>query len=122
VIIFSVQPPEEDRTAQKEDKNLIHTYARMCTKKVCIDNPHTINREFTVLSSNIHKKVKQSLYTPWRRLGGEEYSSYSFTTAALDRGERSASRPGRALPRGKGPLVPIVQEAGWAPELVGHRG
>jgi hypothetical protein len=29
-------------------------------------------------------KVKQSLYTPWRRLGGEEYSSYSFTTSALD--------------------------------------
>jgi hypothetical protein len=42
----------------------------------------------------------------------------SFTTWALDRGERSASRPGRALPPGKGPPVPIVQEAGWAPEPV----
>jgi hypothetical protein len=30
-------------------------------------------------------------------------------------GEWSASRPGRALPPGKGPPVPIVQEAGWAP-------
>jgi hypothetical protein len=28
------------------------------------------------------------------------------------------SRPGRALPPGKGPPVPIVQEAGWAPEPV----
>jgi hypothetical protein len=64
------------------------------------------------------KKVKQSLYTPWRRLGGEEYSSYSFTTSALDGGEWSASRPGRALPPGKGPPVPIVQGAGWAPEPV----
>jgi hypothetical protein len=46
-------------------------------------------------------------------LGGEmRYSSYSFTTSALDRGEWSASRPGRALPSGKGPPVPIVQEAG----------
>jgi len=27
-------------------------------------------------------------------------------------GEWSASRPGRALPPGKGPPVPIVQEAG----------
>jgi len=37
---------------------------------------------------------------------------------ALDGGEWSASRPGRALPPGKGPPVPIVQEAGWAPEPV----
>jgi hypothetical protein len=28
------------------------------------------------------------------------------------------SRPGRALPPGKGPPVPIGQEAGWAPEPV----
>jgi hypothetical protein len=41
-------------------------------------------------------------------LGGEEvYSSYSFTASALDGGEWSASRPGRALPPGKGPPVPI---------------
>jgi hypothetical protein len=46
------------------------------------------------------------------------YSSYSFTTSALDGREWSASRPGRALPPGKGPLVPIGQEAGWAPEPV----
>jgi hypothetical protein len=46
------------------------------------------------------------------------YSSYSFTTSALDGGERSASRTGRTLPLGKGRPVPIVQEAGWAPELV----
>jgi hypothetical protein len=47
------------------------------------------------------KKVKQSRYTPWRRLGGEEvYSSYSFTTSALDGGEWSASRPGRAFTPG----------------------
>jgi hypothetical protein len=41
------------------------------------------------------------------------YSSYSLFTSALDRGEWSASRPGRALPE-----VLIVQEAGWASELV----
>jgi hypothetical protein len=29
-----------------------------------------------------------------------------------------ASRPGRALPREKGPPVPIVQEARWASESV----
>jgi hypothetical protein len=39
-------------------------------------------------------------------------------TSALDGGEWSVSRPGRALPAGKVPTVPIVQEAGWAPEPV----
>jgi hypothetical protein len=52
-------------------------------------------------------------------LGGERrYSSYSLTTSAVDGGEWSASRRCRALPPGKGPPVPIVQEAGWAPEPV----
>jgi hypothetical protein len=49
---------------------------------------------------------------------GGRYNSYSYLTSALDGGEWSASRPGRALPPGKGPLVPIGQEAGWAPEPV----
>jgi hypothetical protein len=55
-------------------------------------------------------KVKQSRYTPWRCLVKRRYSSYYFTTSALDGGEWSASCPGRALPPGKGPLVPIGQE------------
>jgi len=38
-------------------------------------------------------------------------------TAALEGGEWSATRPGRTLPPEKDP-VPIVQEAGWAPEPV----
>jgi len=35
-------------------------------------------------------------------------------TLALDGGEWSASRPGRALPPGERTPVPIGQEAGWA--------
>jgi hypothetical protein len=50
--------------------------------------------------------------------GKRRYSSYSYSTSALDGGEWSASRPGRALAPGKGPPVPTVQEAGWAPEPV----
>jgi hypothetical protein len=49
---------------------------------------------------------------------GVMYSSYSFSTSALDGGEWSASLPDRALAPRKGPPVPIVQEAGWAPEPV----
>jgi hypothetical protein len=50
--------------------------------------------------------------------GERMYSFYSFTTSALGGSEWSASRPGRALVPGKGPLVPIAQEAGWASEPV----
>jgi hypothetical protein len=46
------------------------------------------------------------------------YSSYSFSMSALDGVEWPASRHGRALAPGKGPPVPIVQEAVWAPEPV----
>jgi hypothetical protein len=49
-------------------------------------------------------------------VGEKIYSSYSFSAFALDGGEWSASRPGRALAPGKGPPVSIVQEVGWAPE------
>jgi hypothetical protein len=72
----------------------------------------------TTHRSSLNLIVKQSRYTPWRRLRERRYSSYSFSTSALDGGEWSASRPGRALPPEKGPPVPIVQEAGWAPEPV----
>jgi hypothetical protein len=41
-----------------------------------------------------------------------------FLNLGTSRGEWSASRPSHTLPLGKGSLVPIVQEAGWAPEPV----
>jgi hypothetical protein len=72
------------------------------------------------------KKVKESHNTPMEAQGGAgiapNHSNHSFTTSALDGGEWSASFPGRALPPGKGPPVPIVQEAGWAHSRSGHRG
>jgi hypothetical protein len=39
--------------------------------------------------------------------GERRYSSYSFLTSVLDGGEWSLSRPGRALPPGKEPPIPI---------------
>jgi hypothetical protein len=47
--------------------------------------------------------------------GQRRYNSYSFLTSALDGGEWTPSRHGCALAPGKGPPVPIAQEAGWAP-------
>jgi hypothetical protein len=64
------------------------------------------------------KKPKLYHYMQEGAWGERRYSSYSFWTSALDGGEWSASRPGRALASGKGPAVPIVQESGWAPEPV----
>jgi hypothetical protein len=63
-------------------------------------------------------QVKQSRYTPWRRLGGEEVQLLLIHDLGTRWGEWSASRPGRALPPGKGPPVLIGQEAGWAPEPI----
>jgi hypothetical protein len=60
----------------------------------------------------------QSRYTPWRPLGERRYSSYSFTTLALDGVSCQRHAPAALLPPGIGPPVPIVQEAGWAPEPV----
>jgi hypothetical protein len=62
--------------------------------------------------------LSQGKSVPQQAMGERRYSSYSFTTSALDGGEWSASPACRALPRGKEPPVPIVQEAGWAPEPV----
>jgi hypothetical protein len=53
-----------------------------------------------------------------KTLGRERKYYSSFLNSSRDEGKWSASRPGRALPPRKGPPVPFVQEAGWAPELV----
>jgi hypothetical protein len=50
------------------------------------------------------------------------YSSYSLLTSALDGGEWSASRPGRALPRGKDPQYPLYRRLGGPQTQSGHRG
>jgi hypothetical protein len=64
-------------------------------------------------------KAKADPLHAMEALGGDrKYSSYLYSTSALDGGEWSASRTGRALAPGKGPPEPVVQEAGLAPEPV----
>jgi hypothetical protein len=65
---------------------------------------------------------KLSHHTPWRRLGERMYSSYSFSTSALDGGEWSASRPNRALAPGKDPRYPLYRRLGGPESRSGHRG
>jgi hypothetical protein len=64
------------------------------------------------------KKVKQSRYTPWRRMGERRYSSYSFSTSALDGVSGQRHAPAALLSPEKEPPIHIVQEVGWAPEPV----
>jgi hypothetical protein len=68
-------------------------------------------------------KVKKSKAVPLHAIHGgtrgeRRNSSYSYLTSALDGGEWSATRRGRALPPGKEQPVPIGQESGWASEPV----
>jgi hypothetical protein len=67
-------------------------------------------------------KVKLSLclskYHSMKMCLGVEVQLHAFLTSELDGDEWSASRPGRFNPPRKEPLIPIGQEAGWAPEQI----
>jgi hypothetical protein len=62
-------------------------------------------------------QVKQSLYTPWRRLGERRYSSYSFTTSALDGVSGQRHAPAALYPR-----YPLYRRLGGPQSRSGHRG
>jgi hypothetical protein len=66
-------------------------------------------------------KAKQSSPAT-RHEGAWRYSSYSFLTSALEGGEWSASRIGRALPWGKDPRYPLYRRLGVPQSRSGHRG
>jgi hypothetical protein len=68
-----------------------------------------------VLNPNSKMLTKRCHEGAWME---RRYSSYSFSTSALDGREWSESRPGRALAPGKGSPVPILQRVLWAPEPV----
>jgi hypothetical protein len=63
-------------------------------------------------------KSKTVPLPPCGRQEGEEIYLLLVLDLGTRMGECSASRSGRALTPEKGPPVPIVQEAGWAPEPV----
>jgi hypothetical protein len=62
-------------------------------------------------------KVTLSLYHHVGAQGEMSYSFYSFLTSAVNRGEWSASRPGRTLPLGKDLRYPLDRRLG-GPQLV----
>jgi hypothetical protein len=66
--------------------------------------------------SNINVKLSRYHHAGLRR--ERKCSSYPFLHSARDGSKQPASWPGRALPLGKRPLVPIGYEAGLAIELL----
>jgi hypothetical protein len=78
----------------------------------------THDRPNVIISCSRPLKAKAVPLHTTEALEGTRYSSYSLSTSALDGGEWSVSRGGRALAPGKVPPVPTVQEAGWASEPV----
>jgi hypothetical protein len=120
ITLSSYHPPYKPFTTNKGN---LRTAACLCIR---MKHPRFSNQHMNVLSVSSSegrfskvkhaprfKKLKLSHYRPRRR----RCSSNSYSTSAVY-GDWSASRPGRVLAPGKGPPVPIVQEAGWAPEPV----
>jgi hypothetical protein len=64
---------------------------------------HTRHREKLKSHIIFRTCVKQSRYMPWRRLEERRYSSYSFSTSALDGMSGQRHAPAALLPPGKGP-------------------
>jgi hypothetical protein len=98
----------EPRTTSIKSRSVNHS-----TKTFSL-NFSKLNKLHTLLSDS---KAKSVPLHATKALGGG-YSSYSFSTLALDGGEWSASCPSRTLALGKGPSLPIVHKTGWAPEPV----
>jgi hypothetical protein len=77
----------------------------------------------TAASQSSQKQSKAVPLHAMVALGGERwYSSYSFLTSATIWGWVVSVTPRPRFVSGKGPPVPIVQEAGWTPLCPEDRG
>jgi hypothetical protein len=105
------------------------THGRPQTENPCSawksHQPHSVHSPFLwhILILSSHIKKQSSPTTRHEGAWGESsYSCYSFLTSALDGGEWSASRLGRALPQGKNPRYPLYRRLGGPQSRSGHRG
>ena len=72
---------------------------------------------FILFQLQASKKKLNSLFTPWKRMGGVEVSLHAFITSPLDGGEWSASLPGHPT-LAERTLLPIEKEVGWSTEQI----
>jgi hypothetical protein len=57
-----------------------------------------------------------------KALGGSKYSSYSFSTSALDAGSGQRHAPDALYPRGMNAQYPLYRRLGGPQSRSGHRG
>jgi hypothetical protein len=74
--------------------------------------------EYLLPVHNKKNKAKQSRYTPWWRFEGEKVYLLLIVELGIRWGWLVSVTPRPRFGPGKGPPVPIVQEAGWAPQPV----
>ena len=84
---------------------------------VLVDTRSPLSKYGCVLADRSFMKLSFSM--PWSHMGELQLQLYSSLTAAVCGGEWLTSRPGRLI-SGKINLVPIEQDARWAPETVWH--
>jgi hypothetical protein len=95
-----------------------HTYKYIYKSKDC-----ETNASFMFLNTaRTASCIKLSHYHHAGDKGKRRYSSYSFLTSALDKGEWSASHPGHALSLGKDPQYSLDWRLGGPQSRSGHRG
>jgi hypothetical protein len=100
------------RTKIKADReNRVLRRAPGCSKEDEATGGNYMRRSFIICT--VHQVLLKSCFTTQREGAWVEtrYSSYSFTTSALDGASGQRHAPG------KGPQVPTAKEAGWAPDL-----
>jgi hypothetical protein len=120
---------------QSELEMNLHTRRRLHLRSappppLFLNKPFPVKTSCILFSTTIQVRINsQTFFTikvcPTIRHGraweGETwYSSYSILTSALDEGERSASRPSRALPPDKDPLYPFYRRLGGPQNRSGH--
>jgi hypothetical protein len=114
VFVRSPNCHDLSRTSHVHRVRMIHNHMHPCPSLSALSRSQTCGKHY--YSANNKRSSPTTLYEgAW---GERRYSSYPFSASALDGGGWSALRPDRSLLAGKGPPVPIVQEAGWAPEPV----
>jgi hypothetical protein len=91
----------------------LHTRRRMASSSYR-PKPEDIDFEWLPCSRTLYETLSQRKLHIFFYDKITKFHDISLHYTTLDGGEWSASLPGRALPPGKGPPVPIGQEAGWA--------
>jgi hypothetical protein len=67
-------------------------------------------------------KLKLSHYMPWRRLRERKYSSYSFSTSALDGASGQRHAPAALYSRGKDPWYQLYRSLSGPQSRSEHKG